>query len=122
MNPCALVEDDEEKYPCVACNSSAPHNAVKYIDATYFTDNERSHCEEDPTVWEAIAKMFSDTIHDVANQLLGGGSFLYDILMYIVYAIVGFIILCGIGYAAQSFCKKKSDNNDVSYSKLENVY
>nr|AYH52230.1 putative per os infectivity factor PIF5 isoform 1 [Microplitis mediator] len=123
MNPCDLVERDEEKYPCVACDSSAPHSSVKYIDATYFTDNERSRCEEDPTAWEAIAKMFGDTIHDVADQLLGGSSFLYDVLMYIVYAIVGFIILCGIGYAAQSFRKNKTDNDDdVSYSKLDNEY
>ncbi|XP_057335767.1 uncharacterized protein LOC130674452 [Microplitis mediator] len=120
-NPCELVKDDEEKYPCVACDSSAPHNSVKYIDATYFTDNERSRCEEDPTVWEAIAKMFGDTIHDVAGQLLGGSSFLYNVLMYIVYAIVGFIILCGIGYAAQAFRKNKTSNDDdVSYSKLDN--
>ncbi|XP_057333394.1 uncharacterized protein LOC130672712 [Microplitis mediator] len=120
LQPCALFEESNKPI-CVACDSSAPINSYRYLDTTEVSFNFQSFCNNDPSVLKALNTTFGQSIEALLGGL-GVGSFFGTFFQYIMYAIVGFILLCGVGYAVSFLRKKKGDDDDdeVSYSKLEN--
>ncbi|XP_057337484.1 uncharacterized protein LOC130675678 [Microplitis mediator] len=118
LDPCQLFEESN-KPSCVACDSSAPINSYRYLDTTDLSINTKSYCCDDPPVLKALATAFGKGIDALMSEL-GVSSFFGTFFEYIMYAIVGFILLCGIGFAVSYIRKKKGDDDEVSYSKLKN--
>nr|AYH52231.1 putative per os infectivity factor PIF5 isoform 2 [Microplitis mediator] len=119
LDPCMLFKDSE-KPSCVACDSSAPMNSIRYLDTSDLTLNQKPYCSDDPSVLKALGLTLGQGIHGLMDGLEVTSIF-GNFFQYIMYAIVGFILLCGVGYAISFLRKNKGDDDDeVSYSKLEN--
>ncbi|KAG6558349.1 putative envelope protein ODV-E56-2 [Microplitis demolitor] len=118
FDPCKLFEGSTKPI-CVACDSNAAINSYRYLDITELSINQKSYCSEDPSVLKALGTVLGESIKSLSDGL-GVSSFFGTFFEYIMYAIVGFILLCGVGYAVSFIHKNKDDDDEVSYSKLEN--
>ncbi|XP_074108825.1 uncharacterized protein LOC141533706 [Cotesia typhae] len=118
-NFCDLLDDQERtETACVACNPSAPHNSLQYVNIEELSETVRPRCDENPTLWEAFAKIAGDTPRDIADAL-GLTEAWKSIIMWIGVFIGVMVIFIGAGYLVYMF-RKKGEDDEISYSELEN--
>ncbi|KAH0552221.1 hypothetical protein KQX54_007339 [Cotesia glomerata] len=116
---CDLLDDKERtETVCVACNPSAPHNSLQYVNIEDLPDNLRPRCDENPTLWEAFVKISGDTPRDIADAL--GLTEAWTTIAKWVGVFIGVMLLfIGVGYLMYMF-RTKGGDDEISYSKLEN--
>ncbi|CAD6233652.1 GSCOCT00014107001.2-RA-CDS [Cotesia congregata] len=116
---CDLLDVEERaETACVACNPSAPHNSLQYVNIEDLPDTLRPRCDENPTLWEAFVKICGDTPRDIADAL--GVTQAWKTIMMWVGVFIGVMVLfIGIGYLVYMF-RKKGEDDEISYSELEN--
>lgn len=118
-NFCDLLDEKEKtETACVACNPSAPHNSLQYVNIEELSETVRPRCDENPTLWEAFAKIAGDTPRDIADAL-GLTEAWKNIIMWIGVFIGTMVIFIGAGYLVYMF-RKKGEDDEISYSELEN--
>ncbi|CAD6233647.1 GSCOCT00014106001.2-RA-CDS [Cotesia congregata] len=116
---CDLLDVKERaETVCVACNPSAPHNSLQYVNIEYLPDTLRPRCDENPTLWEAFVKICGDTPRDIVDAL--GLTQAWKTIMMWVGVFIGVMVLfISIRYLVYMF-QKNCKCDEISYSELEN--